>query len=694
MTLPRATPADGVVPRWPAPSPTGAVVDGGPLSGLRVLDLSRILSGPFCTMVLGDLGADVIKIEEPSRGDETRHWGPPYQGDQTAYFLSVNRNKRSVAIDLKAPSGLRVVDQLALGADVLVENFRPGTAERLGLGYPQLSKKNPGLVYVSISAYGQTGPMQAVPGYDAVAQAVSGMMSVTGEADGPPVRAGVSIADIGAGMWAALGALAALVPRERSGRGQWVDVSLHEGLLAWLTYVAAGYFASGKVPGRYGSGHPTIVPYQAFDTADGSVMVAVGNEKQWRSFARVLGLEDLAEDPRFATNADRVRHRVDLVSVLRQTMRSRSANEWVELLSAADVPAGAINTVDQALAHPQVTARGLIKEVDHPSAGRLRTVMTPIRLSGEATAVRRPPPRLGEHTIEVLQGLDIGEPKIAEMLQERGGTVSGNCPPSNSPAVSVAVDGPVAWLTVGDGARRNALKTQDWRQVEGATAHVGRSTSVRVMVVRGQGDGFCAGSDVGEWFGAGLEEIDDSFEAMEAACSALEALDIPVVAQIAGVAAGAGCQLALAADLRIMAADGQIGMPTARFGILPTSRFIDRITRVAGPATAFELLATGRLLGAKEAASRGLVGRVVPPSELRNALVDVVDAILAQPDEVLHAIKRGVIDGAKPDRGADLPKFSHAVVPDAIYEGVQAFLGRSKHESPEGHTIALPQGGF
>lgn len=368
---------DSVNLYWPEPE----TIPSGALAGLRVLDLTRILSGPFATMTLADLGADVIKIENPTSGDDTRHWGPPFQGDEAAYFLSVNRNKRSLAIDLKDTQGGALVRGLAEHADVVVENFRPGTAERLGLGYPQLSATNPGIIYASISGYGQTGPYATQPGYDAIAQAVSGMMSVTGDPDGPPARVGVSAADVGAGMWAVIGVLTALHARHATGHGQWVDISLLDGQISWLTYVAAGYQASGVTPARHGSAHPTIAPYQAFPTADGYLMVAVGNDGLWQRFAPVLGLADLSDDPRFATNPARVAHRDELVRLIENALATKSSAEWSELLTSAGVPVGPINTVDEALAHPQVLARGMITETEHAQAGTVATTSCPVHLS-------------------------------------------------------------------------------------------------------------------------------------------------------------------------------------------------------------------------------------------------------------------------------------------------------------------------
>jgi formyl-CoA transferase/CoA:oxalate CoA-transferase len=390
----------------------------GPLAGLRVLDLSRILSGPFATMIFADLGAEVVKLENPRTGDDTREWAPPFQGTESAYFLAVNRNKRGIAVDLKTDQGRAIARRLATESDVLVENFRPGTASRLGLGYDELSALNPRIIYASISGFGQTGPYRSEPGYDAIAQALGGLMSVTGESDGEPVRVGNSAADLGAGMWAAIGILAALHARTATGHGEWIDISLLDGQIAWLTYLAGGYFASGEVPRRYGSAHPTIVPYQALRTADGHLMVAVGNDTLWQRFAPLLGLDALIADPRFATNPERVVNRAALIPLIEAALATRSSAEWAELLAGAGIPAGAINDVSAALEHPQVKARDMVLSAEHPSAGTVRMVGSPIKLTGHVTAAHRAPPTLGQHTDEVLGELGYSPSELRTLRQK------------------------------------------------------------------------------------------------------------------------------------------------------------------------------------------------------------------------------------------------------------------------------------
>ena len=378
-----------------------------PLAGLTILDLSRVLSGPYCTMLAADMGARVIKIEHPERGDDTRAWGPPFLAGESAYYLSINRNKESVAIDFKTPLGRQALDELIGRADVLVENFRPGTLDRLGLGYNDLQVRYPRLIYASISGFGLNGPRREEAGYDAVAQAEGGLMSITGAPDGPAVRLGVAIADIAAGMFAFQGILLALISRAQRGRGQHVDVSLLDSVAALLTYQAARYFATGIAPARTGNRHMTIAPYDTFEMRDGVLVLAIGTDAQWRTFCTTLARADLAADSRFATNAQRVERFDELRPLVSDTLAPYRLNQAVELLRDAGVPCGAVRSIAEALDDPQIIARAMIEEIDHPAIGPLKLLGLPVKLSATPGSVRLPPPRLGEHTHAVLSG-DLG----------------------------------------------------------------------------------------------------------------------------------------------------------------------------------------------------------------------------------------------------------------------------------------------
>ncbi|MGH9172772.1 MAG: CaiB/BaiF CoA transferase family protein [Vicinamibacterales bacterium] len=374
----------------------------GPLSGVTVIDLTRVLSGPYCTMVLADLGARVIKIEHPRRGDDTRHWGPPFIGTESAYFLSINRNKESLTLDFKPAAGKAVLERLLSIADVLVENFRPGTLEAAGFGARALEERFPRLIYCSISGYGQTGPRRNEPGYDAVMQAEGGLMSITGDADGPPYRLGVAITDIVSGLFAAQGVLAALVARQRTSRGQQVDIGMLDATAALLTYQAANYFTTGEAPARTGNRHPTIVPYESFETASGDLVIAGGNDDIWRQLCRALELDHLADDPRFRTNRDRAAHYAELRALLDRVLRTRSRDEWLTRLGAAGVPCGSVRAISEVFADPQIAARQMVAEVDHPTVGRAKVIGSPVKLSDTPASVRTAPPVLGQHTGAVL----------------------------------------------------------------------------------------------------------------------------------------------------------------------------------------------------------------------------------------------------------------------------------------------------
>ncbi|MCL8208430.1 MAG: CoA transferase [Actinomycetia bacterium] len=377
----------------------------GALDDIVVIDLTRILTGPYCTMMLADLGAEVIKVEPPG-GDDTRAWGPPFVNGESAYFLSVNRNKSSIVLDLKQEADRDVLRQLVRHADVLVENFRPGTMDRWGLGWSALSALNPRLVMASISGFGATGPGADRPGYDVLAQAMGGLMSVTGEPDGPPLKAGFSVADIGAGMWAAFGILAALHARSRTGRGQWVETSLFEAIISWQTYQAGNYFATGEVPRRLGTAHPNIVPYQALACRDGYVVVACGNDRLWQRMCAALEIP-WGDDPRYRTNADRVRHREELIGRLEAHLAAWRAEDVTARLHAVGVPAGPIQDIAAVFRDPQVLAREMVVSVDHPVAGPVRMTGIPVKLSDTPGTIRRPPPLLGADTEAVLARFGI-----------------------------------------------------------------------------------------------------------------------------------------------------------------------------------------------------------------------------------------------------------------------------------------------
>jgi len=393
--------------------------DVAPLTGLTVLDFTRVLSGPYCTMLLADMGARVIKLEQPARGDDTRGWGPPFINGESAYFLSINRNKESLTLDLKQPSARPILESLLARTDVLVENFRPGTMERLGLSYEALAEKHPRLIYCSISGFGQTGPRREEPGYDAVIQGEAGLMSITGDATGPPYRLGVAIADIVSGMFAAQGITLALLARARTNRGQCVDIGMLDATAALLTYQAGIYFATGTTPGRMGNRHPTIVPYETFHASDGDFVVAVGNDNQFRTLCRIIGAEGLANDERFSTNRGRVVHYHELRPLLIERLQSRTRQEWVGELKAAGVPCGSVRDVGEVLSDPQLDARSMIESIDHVTAGSIRLLGVPIKLSETPGSVRAAPPALGQHTDRILLECGLSSADIQKLRDSK-----------------------------------------------------------------------------------------------------------------------------------------------------------------------------------------------------------------------------------------------------------------------------------
>ncbi len=375
-----------------------------PLQGIRVLDLSRVLAGPYCTMVLGDLGADVIKVEPPE-GDETRGWGPPFAEGESAYYLCVNRNKRGIVINLKTDEGKKVLRDLALQSDVLVENFRPGTLEKFGLDFETLHELNPKLIYCSITGFGQTGSMKDKPGYDFMIQALGGLMSITGEPEGEPMKTGVAVVDLFAGQNAIIAILAALQARTLTGRGQHLDISLFDSQLGWLANVASNYLISAKLPKRHGNAHANIVPYQSFQASDSWFAIAVGNDKQFVRLCEMLGKPEIAADEKFATNSGRVQNRAEIIPLLASIFKNASVSEWLAKLDEAEIPCGPIQNFEQVFSMPTVKEREMLVKMDHPTIGELPLVGSPLKMSDTPVQYRLHPPLMGEHTEQVLREL-------------------------------------------------------------------------------------------------------------------------------------------------------------------------------------------------------------------------------------------------------------------------------------------------
>ncbi|MBS7619793.1 CoA transferase [Candidatus Bathyarchaeota archaeon] len=378
-------------------------VSNPPLKGVRIIDLSRVLAGPFCSMILSELGAEVIKVEMPELGDDTRAY-PPFINGESSYFLSINRGKKSVTLDLKKKEAREVLYRLVKKSDVLLENFRPGVTKRLGVDYETIHEINPRLIYCSISSFGQSGPYADWPGYDLIVQGMGGLMGITGEPNGPPVRVGVAITDIGAGMWAAIAILAALMAREHLNAGQYIDVSMLDGSVSWMTYVAGNYFATGNVPPRMGSAHPSIVPYQSFEASDGKhILIAAGNDRLWSLLCDGMDLQELKNDPLYASADKRVENRVKLVSHLESEFKKKTRDEWLERLRSIGFPCGPVYTIDEIFKDPHILQRRMLIEMNHKKAGKIKQIGPVIKFSESSCIVEFPPPILGEHTEEVLK---------------------------------------------------------------------------------------------------------------------------------------------------------------------------------------------------------------------------------------------------------------------------------------------------
>ena len=387
------------------------------LEGIKVLDMSRALAGPYCTMLLGDMGADVIKIERPGKGDDSRAWGPPFIEGESAYFLSINRNKKSITLNLKSEKGKEILFKLIKISDVLIETNRPGVMEKLGLSFEEVKKVNPKIVYCSISGFGQTGPYKLRPGFDQVIQGMGGLMSITGEENRPPIKVGVAITDVGAGMYAAIGILAALLRRDKTGKGEYIDVSMLDGTISWLTYQSGRYFASGEVPKPMGSGHPLIVPYQAFKTKDVYINIAVGNDSLWRKFCETIGL-NIADDPKFSTNAKRVENKEELIKILNEILSKKTGKEWLEILNKAGIPCGPIYKLNDIFSDPHVLSRGMVSEIEHPKAGKIKLTGVPIKFKNSPGKIRLHPPLLGENNFEILEEIGYKKEEIEKFREE------------------------------------------------------------------------------------------------------------------------------------------------------------------------------------------------------------------------------------------------------------------------------------
>ncbi len=387
-----------------------------PLKGIKVLDLSRHLAGPYCSMLLADMGAEVIKVEQPGKGDETRTYGPPFIKGESAYFLSINRNKKSITVNFKQEEGKEIIHRLIKKSDILMENFRPGSLDKIGLDYNSVAKSNPKIIYASISGYGKTGPESKRPGYDLAIQGMGGIMSLTGDSSGPPCKVGTSIGDILGGIYTCQGILLALIARIKTKKGQLVDISLLDCQVSLLTYQAGIYFATGSPPKRIGNQHPTICPYETFKASDGYINIAVANDKLWHKLCDLLGLDEIENDPRFSSNPKRVENRDELFPIIDKIISTKKSTEWLKIFDEEGIPSGPILTVDSVVNHPQVQARKMVTEISHPKAGQIKLTGIPVKLSDTPGSIENPPPLLGQHTDEILSDvLGYSKEKITEL---------------------------------------------------------------------------------------------------------------------------------------------------------------------------------------------------------------------------------------------------------------------------------------
>jgi formyl-CoA transferase len=638
-----------------------AVPDGA-LAGMTVLDLTQVMAGPFCTMILADLGADVVKVESPGSGDQTRtSFALP------GAFRALNRNKRSVTLDLKSDAGRAAFHGLVGSADVVVENWRPGVAARLGVDYETLRPLNRGLIYASVSGFGQTGPYADRPGYDLIAQAMSGIMSVTGEPGDRPVKSGIPVADLGAGLFTAVGVLAAWASRQRTGLGQYVETSLFEAALALSVWESTEFWATGVAPRALGSAHRMSAPYQALATRDGFVTVGANNERLWRRLCGALGAEELADDPRFAGNEDRMAHRAELVAELERRLAGEDTAVWVERLLAAGVPAGPIQDYRQVLEEdPHVQARGMVTTVEHPVEGPVRVLSSPLHLSGTPATVRLPPPLLGQHNDEVL--VVSGNASHGARIHSRG-------------VVRGRRDGPVLHVELANPSRRNALTWEMYDELQNLCVAARTDADLRVVVLRGAGDAFAAGTDIGQFTefsraGDGL----DYERRVGAVIEDLLAVPVPVLGVVDGPAVGGGLALAACCDVLVSTDRAVFGAPIARtLGNCLAPAAVARLQRRLGVARTMGMLLTARTIDAREAAAAGFVHAVVPPDELDTAAAELTERLASGAPRTLAGLKEIDRRLAAADGSGDVD--ADDVLADCygsadFREGVAAFLAR------------------
>ncbi|MGY0489894.1 enoyl-CoA hydratase [Streptomyces sp. WG-D5] len=646
----------------------------GALDGVRVLDLTQVMAGPYCTMLLADLGADVIKVEQPNGGDQTRHsMGTPGPGGDTPAFHALNRNKRSVTLDLRTDADRAEFLRLAADADVVVENFRPGVADRLGVGYEAVRAVRPDVVYASISGFGQYGPYADRPGYDLIAQGMAGAVSVTGDPDGPPVKCGLPVGDLGAGMLCALSIAAAHVHRLRTGEGQYLETSLYEAVLAMSVWESVEYFSGGAPPERLGSAHRMSAPYQVVRTKDGHATVAANNQRLWLRLCEALDLQHLADDERFATNTERMRHRAELIALLEGRLAASSTEECVARLLDAGVPAGPILDYGQILDHdPHARARGMVEEYDHPVDGRGRVVGFPVKLARTPARLRRHPPVLGEHNDELLRK----EPQVTPADDDGAGSVTWTRRPVPGTTAHAA------HLTLANPDRRNALTLRMYDQLERACQEIDADPGIRLTVLRGAGGrAFAAGTDIREFrdFSGGADGV--AYESRVArAVDRLAALRMPVVAAVEGPAVGAGSALASVCDIVLCTPDAVFGAPIGRtLGNCLSPAVISRLYAGLGRARTLRALLTARLVTAAEAHEAGFVAEIVEPADLDTRLTDLAADIARCAPLTLAALKeadRRVLAAADPGHAEDL--YTQVYGSRDFAEGVTAFLEKRK----------------